>query len=277
MEISFYKVFLGTRDYILINGFHKPLPSEDQLVEFSRQICRRHTGVGGMGLIILEPDSEHSAALQFWTPDGSESSPSSAVLMCASRYVFDYGLAQKEKIVMQTIAGPATLQCIDSQHFSLLIGTPTSDGSHPIIPGQAVDYQVQIKTGDMTVSCTPVQFANPLAAIYMTERQERVHAPLQMKGGVYLPVQYRVFSSEEIELPRLLFDEIDSIEAAAAAAVAAVSNGFCERDAVVLQPDGGQFFFEWNERSNSVYITATPRYAFAGSFAFEEEEYGPAD
>jgi len=230
-----------------------------------------------MGLILLEPDSEHSAALRFFAPEGPEGPPSSAVLMCASRYVFDYGLAQKEKIVLQTVAGPSTLQCIDSQHFSLLVGTPTSDGSHPIVPGQTVDYQVQIKTGKRTVSCTPVQFAHPLAAIYMTERQERLNEPLQMNDRIYLPVHYRVFSSEEIELPRLFFDEIDSIEAAAAAAVAALSNGFCERDTVILQPDGGQFFFEWNERSNSVYITATPRYAFAGSFAFEEEEYGPAD
>ncbi|MGC9312003.1 MAG: hypothetical protein ACP5IA_04885 [Sediminispirochaetaceae bacterium] len=277
MEISFYKVFLGTRDYVLINGFHQPLPSEDRIEDFARQICHRHTGVGGMGLLILEPDSEHSAALRFLAPEGPESAPSSAVLMCASRYVFDYGLAQKEEIVLQTSAGPSTLQCIDSRHFSLLVGTPTSDGIRPIVPGQAVDYQVQIKTGGRTVSCTPVQFTNPLAAIYMTERQEQVHDPLEMKDGIYLPVYYRVFSSEEIELPRLSSDEIDSIEAAAAAAVAAVSNGFCERDAVVLQPDGGQFFFEWNERSNSVFITATPRYAFAGSFAFEEEEYGPAD
>jgi len=277
MEISFYKVFLGTQDYILINAFHQILPPEERQISFVQQICQRHTGVGGMGLIILEPDAEHSASLQYWSAEGKECSPSSEILMCAARYAFDYGLAQKEEIVLQSIDGPQSLQCIDSLHFSLRVGIPTSDGSHVIAPGGTVDYQVQIKAGEKTVSCTPVQFNTPLAAIYMSDRQQYITRPLQMKNGTYFPVYYRIFSSEEIELSPLLFENIDSIEAAAAAAVAAVANGFCERDIVVLHPHGGRFFFEWNERSNSVYITGTPRYAFAGSFAFEEEEYGPAD
>lgn len=197
--------------------------------------------------------------------------------MCSARYAFDYGLAQKKEIVLQTSAGPASLQCIDSLHFSLLVGTPTSDGSRVIEADGTVDYQVQVKSGEMTINCTPIQFVTPLAAIYMTERQVRADHPLLLNNREYLPVHYRVFSLEELELSQPLLNDIDSIEAAAAAAVAAVSNGFCDRDAVVLYPHGGRFFFEWNQRSNSVYITATPRYAYTGSFAFEEEDYGPAD
>jgi len=277
MEISFYKVFLGFKDYILINGFHQNLPNSEQMTPFIRQICHRYTGVGGKGLILLERDSEHSAGIHYWSAEGEESAPSPEILICASRYAFDYGLVQKEEIVLQSLNGPRSLQCIDSQHFSLMIGTPTSDGEQVILPQGTVDYQIKVKTGEKTVSCTPVQFHTPIAALYMTEHQEPVSRPLQINHTIYFPIHYRVFSSEEIELSRIDFPDIDTVEAAAAVAVAAVTNGFCDRDIDISSPRVGRLLFEWNERSNSVFITGMPRYAFAGSFAYEEEEYGPAD
>src|SRR6056297_1637667 len=110
MEFQFYKVFLAEHDYILINSFTNRLPDADQRPGFLRKISDRHTGVGGLGVIILSRDAEHSASLNFFTANGSEKAPSPEVVMCAGRYAFDYGLAQKEEIVLQTAGGPRLLQ-----------------------------------------------------------------------------------------------------------------------------------------------------------------------
>ncbi len=275
MEFQFYKVFLAEHDYILINSFTNRLPEAEQMPVFLRQICNRHTGVGSMGVIILSKDAEHSAALNYFTAAGSEEAPSPEVLMCASRYAFDYGLAQKEEIVLQTAVGPRLLQCIDSSHFSFNMGNPATHDDRAITSTGTVDYQVSLETQNHSLRCIPVYFNNWIAAVYMSERQPRLNEQISLKRISHIPVYYRVLEKEELEFPSSLIEGTDVIEAAASVGVAAVVNGFCERDLVIKGPDDGSFFFEWNERSNTVFVTAKPQYAFAGTFTFNEDEYGP--
>jgi hypothetical protein len=271
MEFKFYKIFLGEQDFILINGFANTLPKPERMKPFVEQLCRRRTGVGGRGLMVLTRDSEHSAALTFYSQGGEEEEPGASVLMCAGRYAFDYGLAQNEEIVFQTIGGPRSLQCIDSSHFSCSLGSPATFGEKELFSTEAPDYQVLLESRNERIRCIPVYFSERFAAVYLSGRHTPSQEELLLNKLPHSPVYYRVLDREEIEIPFSLMEGTDCIEAAAAAGTAAVVNGFCERDLDILYMDHERLFFEWNERSNTIFVTATPHYAFAGSYTFDED------
>lgn len=277
MEFQFYKVFLGGQDYILINGIVNRLPEPEKMSVFVEQLCRRTTGVGGKGLIILTRDSEHSATLSFFSDMGKEEEPGPAVLMCAGRYAFDYGLAQNEEIVFQTMTGPKSLQCIDSSHFSFNLGSPATFEDRALSSADSLDYQVLLESRGESIRCIPVYFSQRIAAVYLSGRYNPSQEELLINRLPHSPVYYRVLDREELEIPVPFITDTDCVEGVAAAGAAAVVNGFCERDLDVLYREHGRFFFEWNERSNTVFVTATPHYAFAGTYTFGEDEYGSAD
>ncbi len=291
MEFGFYKLFIANHDYILINAFSNELPGEENIAHIVGKLCNRHEGIGGMGVIFITPSREQSASLFYFSSEGEELPPPIEVLMCAGRYAFDFGLVQKGEIVFDTTRGSDRLQCIDSSHFSYRIGLPHSDSDNQIIPGSSIDYQLSLQIRGRTIQCTPVIFENPYAAIYSNDHssQENGTAPhsVAIAGTPHTVVFYNVISTEELQLtvPESLEILPDIIEAAAAAGVAAVANGFCDRDVEIRLSSGGRFFFEWNERSNTVYVAGTPHYAFSGSYSTEEDEdqqffdgedYGPS-
>lgn len=291
MEFGFYKLFIATHDYILINAFRNEVPGEETVTPLVRRLCHRREGIGGMGVIFLTPSTEQSASMYYYTAHGEEQSPPIEVLMCGGRYAFDFGLVQQGEIVFDTQRGMDRLQCIDSSHFSYRVGIPRSDSENRIVPGGSIDFQVSLQSQGRTIQSTPVLFNRAYAAIYSSNfsaaESKRVPPSFPIAGSEHTPVLYQVNSSDEILLSVPEAAEVlpDIVEAAAAAGVAAVANGFCDRDLVIRLSAGGRFFFEWNERSNSVYLAGTPHYAFSGSYSTEDEddqqffdgdEYGPS-
>jgi len=291
MEFGFYKLFIANHDYILINAFSNKISKEDNITHLVQRLCNRREGIGGMGVIFISPSSEQSASLSYYSGEGEELSPPIEVLMCAGRYAFDFGLVQRGELVFDTRTATERLQCIDSSHFSYRIGEPYCDPEVQIVPGSSIDYQVSLQSHTHTIQSTPVIFHTPYAAVYSSadSSQDTGNAPrsVPIAGRAHTIVLYQVHSSEEIHLtvPNSLEELPDIVEAAAAAGVAAVANGFCDRDLVIRLSSGGRFFFEWNERSNTVYLAGTPHYAFSGSYSSEDEEdqqffdgenYGPS-
>jgi diaminopimelate epimerase len=62
---------------------------------------------------------------------------------------------------------------------------------------------------------------------------------------------------------------IDFIAACGAAGVAGVMNGLLEREAV-FKMHNQEIFFQWIEESNSVFVTASSKYVFTGTYDFPE-------
>src|SRR6056297_1639221 len=291
MEFGFYKLFIANHDYILINAFSNKISKEDNITHLVQRLCNRREGIGGMGVIFISPSSEQSASLSYYSGEGEELSPPIEVLMCAGRYAFDFGLVQRGELVFDTDRGMEKLQCIDSSHFSYRVGIPHSDTEHQIVPGGSIDFQVSLQSQGRTIQSTPVLFKHPYAALYSSDfsahERARIPASMPIAGRDHTLVLYQVNSSDEILLSVQNSAEVllDIVEAAAAAGVAAAANGFCDRDLVIRLSTGGRFFFEWNERSNSVHVAGTPHYAFSGSYSSEDEEdqhlldgdeYGPS-
>ena len=68
MQITFYK-YQGTgNDFILIDNRNEQFPKKDE--ELVARLCRRHTGIGADGLILLEEDQTSDFRMVYYNADG---------------------------------------------------------------------------------------------------------------------------------------------------------------------------------------------------------------
>jgi len=72
--------------------------------ELARRVCRRRSGVGTDGLILVYPRSG-GIRVRFFNPDGSEFSTCGNGSRCAARFASDEGLGDPAGFVLETPAG----------------------------------------------------------------------------------------------------------------------------------------------------------------------------
>ncbi|MFO7850747.1 MAG: hypothetical protein R6V67_12395 [Spirochaetia bacterium] len=277
MELDFYKLHLNGHDFILVNGFRQPLPEDFLLPRLSICMCHRWEGVGARGVIFLFPGEEHQGDIVYYDRRGEEISLPADGLLCAARYAFDYGLADKGTLVLENKNRAYSVQCIDGVHFRHSLEAPTTVDGKTIKSEEDVDLSVRLRVGLRTLSCTPLRFREIVVAIYSNKEQftettpiEGLDEELDIDSRNYRPVGYQVYTRDELSLFFRNKEEGDAVEGAAAAATAAVLGGFCDLD-VVIHYRGGKFLYEWNQQTNRVFITGTPLYVFTGTYELDEE------
>lgn len=277
MELDFYKLHLNGHDFILVNMFRQPLPVEEELLPaLVHRMCDRRKGVGGRGVLFLYPGEEHQGMVKYFDSLGEEKEIPGDALLCASRYAFDFGLADRGTTVLENGEKALSSQCIDGVHFRHSLDTPLTAEGEPIEEIDDADLSVRVRLGSRALSGTPISFRFPNAAIYTTAHHlsegktvEDIDTQLE-KAEKYSPVGYQVYTKDEMTVFFPSEDTGDAVEGAAAAATAAVLGGFCERD-IVIHYKGGKFLYEWNEKRNMVFITGNPAYVFTGVYELDEE------
>src|SRR3989304_2637790 len=92
LEIAFAKFHGLGNDFIVVRSDGLPA----SLPEFARSICRRNTGVGADGLLVLAParGQRFQARLRFFNADGSEAEMSGNGIRCAAAYLVVNSLAR---------------------------------------------------------------------------------------------------------------------------------------------------------------------------------------
>lgn len=91
MNIPFWKMHGAGNDFILINAMRDPLMLTASVIA---DWCRRHTGVGAEGVILLRPPrASGHFFMQFFNPDGGEVEMCGNGARCAARLACDLKIA----------------------------------------------------------------------------------------------------------------------------------------------------------------------------------------
>src|SRR3569832_2089314 len=106
--IPFVKMHGIGNDFILLDGIGAALPDED-FPSLSRSVNDRRFGVGGDGLILLEPGQQASYRMRMFNPDGSESEMCGNGIRCFAKLLYDAGLAGRPEMKVETGAGVLNL------------------------------------------------------------------------------------------------------------------------------------------------------------------------
>ena len=101
--MRFTKMQGAGNDYVYVNCFRERTPADP--AKLSIAISDRHFGVGSDGLILICPSEKADARMRMFNADGSESEMCGNGLRCVAKYVYDHGIAFKEKLAIETGRG----------------------------------------------------------------------------------------------------------------------------------------------------------------------------
>ncbi|MEE8168518.1 MAG: diaminopimelate epimerase [Candidatus Hydrothermarchaeales archaeon] len=124
--MRFYKYHGAGNDFILINSLLDQVP-QDKKAELARRLCHRRFGVGGDGLIFLESSTTADIQMRIFNPDGSEAEMCGNGIRCLAKYAYDKSIVAKERMVIETLAGPLEVTVDNGKEVGADLGRPEFD------------------------------------------------------------------------------------------------------------------------------------------------------
>ena len=91
-------------DYVYVNCFSEKVTDPSSLAV---KIADRHFGVGGDGLILIEPSDKADAYMHMFNLDGSEGNMCGNGIRCVAKYIYDHGIipCDRDEAVIDTKSG----------------------------------------------------------------------------------------------------------------------------------------------------------------------------
>jgi diaminopimelate epimerase len=266
-------------DYIYVNCFELPLPRDP--AELARRISDRHFGVGGDGLILICPsDSGADARMRMYNADGSEAEMCGNGLRCVAKYVYDHGIKQAERLVIQTGRGNLA---VDVQTAGGKVDRVRVNMGQPILEGAKIPTKlagnppldVPLTIDGRTLQVTCVSMGNPHCVTYVEQATDDLVLGLGPKIERHQAFPARVnvefveiLSPNEVRQrtwERGSGETLACGTGASAVCVAGVLTGRTERR-IAIHLLGGDLELEWNEADGCVYKTGPAVEVFSGDW-----------
>ena len=276
--MKFTKMHGTGNDYVYVNCFDQPVP--DQPERLAVKISDRHFGIGGDGLILILPSPATDARMRMFNADGSEGEMCGNAIRCVAKYLYDHDICRKETLVIETGAGPKSLQLFtDSQtgkigKVRVDMGKPIlSPAEIPTLLSKPVDVPLTGFDKEFRVSC--VSMGNPHCITFdlpLTDENVLGLGP-KIETDPRFPRRVNVEFIERISPTELKMrvwergsgETLACGTGACAALVAGVLTGRCERKALI-HLTGGDLEIEWSAENDHVYKTGAAAKVFSGIY-----------
>ncbi len=262
-------------DYVYVNCFQEKI---DNPVETAIKVSNRNFGIGSDGLIMINPSKVADCEMEMYNADGSRSEMCGNGIRCVGKYVYDYGIAKKPRISVETLAGIKYLDfTIENDKVKLV---KVDMGSPELVPANipvvaegdtAIDEPIVVDGVDYRMTC--VSMGNPHAVVYIDDVKgldiEKVGPKFENHERFPRRVNtefVRVIDRNTVEMrvwERGSGETLACGTGACAVAVSSILNGYTE-DKVTVKLLGGDLFIEWDREANKVYMTGPAEVSFEG-------------
>lgn len=101
MKLKFTKMHGCGNDYIYVNGFSQHIDADNK-PELVRRLSDRHFGIGGDGVIFINPGKKAAFEMEMYNADGTRAQMCGNGIRCVAKYVYDYGLTDKTSITIES-------------------------------------------------------------------------------------------------------------------------------------------------------------------------------
>lgn len=275
-------------DYVYVNGFTEKLSPEEK-PEIVRSLSDRHFGIGGDGVIFINPAEEADFEMEMYNADGTRAEMCGNGIRCVGKFVYDKGLTDQTDITVVS-AGKVKYLTLEVEKKSpsdrgevkrvrVNMGQPILEAAQiPVIapdtPNQVVNVPLQV--GDREYRMTCVSMGNPHAVIFTDHVAE---IPLEKIGPDFENHERfpRRTNTEFVEIEdrehvfmrvweRGTGETLACGTGCCAVAVAGVLNGLTE-DTVTVKLLGGELLIHWDREENIVYMTGPAVSVFEGEIA----------
>ena len=262
-------------DYVYVNCFQEKIENP---VETAIKVSNRNFGIGSDGLIMINPSKVADCEMEMYNADGSRSEMCGNGIRCVGKYVYDYGIAKKPRISVETLAGIKYLDfTIENDKVKLV---KVDMGSPELVPANipvvaegdtAIDEPINVDGVDYRMTC--VSMGNPHAVVYIDDVKgldiEKVGPKFENHERFPRRVNtefVRVIDRNTVEMrvwERGSGETLACGTGACAVAVSSILNGYTENK-VTVKLLGGDLFIEWDREANKVYMTGPAEVSFDG-------------
>ena len=278
--MNFTKMHGAGNDYIYVDCFENPAPQDPASVAIA--VADRHRGIGGDGLILIEPTDVADVRMRMFNSDGSEAEMCGNGIRCVGKYVFDHGICRNSNLKVETGAGILALELTEKNGKVELVKVnmgepilvakmiPTELGDDPNL-NPVVNQKLVIE--GLEFLCTCVSMGNPHCVIFVDQASdELVHGvgPLIENHPAFparVNVEFvEVMSKNEVRQrtwERGSGETLACGTGASAVCVAGVLTGKTE-SRITNHLLGGTLILEWDRDSNHVFKTGPAEEVFSG-------------
>lgn len=272
-------------DYIYINGFEEQIPV-DEKPELVRRLSDRHFGIGGDGVIFINPAKEADFEMEMYNADGTRAEMCGNGIRCVGKFVYDKGLTDKEQI---TVVSAGKVKHLDlsverakgsSEDRGTVKAVRVNMGSPVLEPAlipvvadgeSVVDAPIRVDGREYRMTC--VSMGNPHAVIFtrgVAEMELEKIGP-KFENHERFPNRINTEFVEVIDRQTVFMrvwergtgETLACGTGCCAAAVACVLNGLTD-DKVTVRLLGGELEIDWDREQNLIYMTGPAVTVFEG-------------
>lgn len=276
--MKFTKMHGCGNDYIYVDGAREIIPAErkSEVVKF---LSDRHFGIGGDGVIFINPSDVADFEMEMYNMDGSRSEMCGNGIRCVGKYVYDHGLTRKTSLSIVSCGKIKYLELTveDGKVAKVRVnmGSPVLEAAEiPVVASQSpvVDTPIAVDGREYRMTC--VSMGNPHAIVYV---DEMIDDETMAKIGPLFEHHERFPRRVNTEFVKVLDRERVQMRVwergtgetlacgtgACAVTVASILNGLTEDD-ITVELLGGNLEIFWNREENVVYMTGPATTVFEG-------------
>ena len=275
--MKFTKMHGCGNDYIYINGASERM-EQDRKPDFVRRVSDRHFGIGGDGVIFINPSTEADFEMEMYNADGSRAEMCGNGIRCVAKYVYDKGLTDKTEISIVSCGKVKYLQLFlkDGKVESVRVnmGAPILQaGEVPVISDKehVIDEPILVQGKEYKMTC--VSMGNPHAVIFTEDVTNLAIESI----GPYFENHERFPKRTNTEFVKVLDrknvqmrvwergtgETLACGTGCCATVVACVLNGLTD-STVTVKLLGGEIEVFWDQENNLVYMTGPAETVFEG-------------
>ncbi len=278
-KISFAKMQDCGNDYIFIENFDGGITCPESLCV---SLCAPHYGIGGDGIVLIEPSRVADFKMRTFNRDGSEGKMAGNNIRCVAKYMYDKGYVRSETLTAETPSGVKRLRLFirdgKVSSVSVSMGKPDFDAaSVPMTDGRAQIINAPLTIGGKEYLVTCLSIGNGHCVVF-TDNIDELDLSTLGPQFEYAPCFPERVNTEFVRVVnkntlRMRVWERGSGETlacgtgACAAALAAVKNGFCSMDRdIKVNLLGGDMTVNVSE--SGVTLTGSAVMVFEGTFEY---------
>ena len=266
-------------DYVYVNGFTEKI-EQDKKPEVVRALSDRHFGIGGDGVIFINPSDKADFEMEMFNADGTRSEMCGNGIRCVAKFVYDYGMTTKTKDLPIISGGHVKyldLTIGEDGKVSMVkvnMGAPILAPSEiPVIAvgDRAINLSITVQEKEYHMTC--VSMGNPHAIIFvddvMAMNLEKIgpdfenHSMFPRRTNTDF---VQIVDRNHVKMrvwERGTGETLACGTGCCATAVACVLNGYTDTK-VEVEVLGGKIFIEWDRETNLVYMTGPAVTVFEG-------------
>ena len=275
MRLPFTKMNGTSNDYIYFNCMQRAIVAPESL---SVYLSESHAGIGGDGIILIEPSLVADAKMRIFNRDGSEGKMCGNGIRCVGKYLFDNAIVEQTELTIETLSGIKHLKLYvrGGKVKSVTVDMGMAELRPEKIPvkldgDKVISRQVKIDTQPYKITC--VSMGNPHCVVFADYPDllniEKI-GPAIETAPIFpdrVNVEFvQVLDSHTLKMrvwERGSGETLACGTGACAAVVAATENGFCTKgEDITVRLRGGDLLIRYTDEA--IFMTGDAKKNFEG-------------